>query len=267
MVTDLFALDTLCEMLGSPLRLLHYLHLRDLFADKFSFNHEIILLSFHLRQNLWLDPDFDHVLLEDGLASDLEAAMTVRRVGMPGPRTPPGILTRLQDSVLTAIIDQVARDPRAAALGLFLLLLGEDSHQALSTSLLNLATLARRDGRLHDMSFQIGDEGLSVHVTATCNAAARDRLEAHSEMKKHQVRAAAWYGLLLDPDLNVRAAMRIARPWAPDPVLDEVVKDLTKPPVPRAALAAMRPPKLRPNEPCPCGSGLKYKRCCRLAGV
>lgn len=264
MVTDLFALDTLCEMLGSPLRLLNYMHLRDQFAGKLTFNHEIVLLGFHLRQNLWLDADYDHAVLEDGLAADLEAAMAVRRVGLPGPRTPPGILTRLQDSVVTALIEQISREPRAAALGLFLLRLGEDSHRSLSASLRNLATLALRDGKLHDMSFPVGDEGLCVHIVADYTSSARERLEVHCELKKYQARARAWYGLLVDPSLHVRGAMGLSLPWSHDPVLEEAVKSLTKPAVPRADLAAMRPPKLRPNELCPCGSGRKYKRCCRL---
>lgn len=266
MVTDLFALDTICEMLSSPLRLLHYLHLRDLFADKLSFNHEIILLGFHLRRNLWLEDDFDHALIGDDFAADLEAAMAVRRVGFHGPRSPPGILTRLQNSPLSKITEQIARNPRAAPLGLFLLGLGEDSHQSLSASLLNLSTLTRRDGKLHDMSFQVGDAGICIHVVANATASARDQLEAHCEMKKHQLRAGEWFGLLLDPKLEVLGAMGIARPWAPDPLLDEAAKGLTKQPIARAAFAQMRPPQLRRNEPCPCGSGLKYKKCCRLAG-
>lgn len=265
LVTDLFALDTLCEMLGSPLRLLNYLHLRNLFADKLMFNHEVTLLGFHLRQNLWMGEDQDFGMLDDSLAADLEAAMAVRRVGLPGPRTPPGILTRLQDSTLTAIVDQIAREPRAAAIGLFFLRLGEDSHRSLSVSLGNLVTLARRNGKLHDMSFQVGEEGICIHVTAAAGVAAREHLEAHCEIKKHQQRASIWYGLLLDPDLKVCGAMGLTRPWEPDSQLEELAKTLTKPPVPRAMLAQMRPPKLRPNAPCPCGSGRKYKKCCRLA--
>ncbi|MCG9915502.1 MAG: SEC-C domain-containing protein [Phenylobacterium sp.] len=265
LVTDLFALDTICEMLGSPLRLLNYLHLRDLFGDKLMFNHEVVLLGFHLRQNLWMGEDQDFGLLDDSLAADLEAAMAVRRVGLPGPRTPPGILTRLQDSKLTVIIEQVAREPRAAALGLFLLRLGEDSHRSLSASLGNLATLASRDSKLHDMSFAVGDEGICIHITANIDLGARQRLEAHCEIKKHQQRVNGWYGLLLNPDLRVCGAMGLRRPWAPDPELEEFAKNFTKPPVPRAVLAQMRPPKLRPNAPCPCGSGRKYKKCCRLA--
>jgi uncharacterized protein YecA (UPF0149 family) len=32
-----------------------------------------------------------------------------------------------------------------------------------------------------------------------------------------------------------------------------------------AALKAERPPKIGRNDPCPCGSGEKYKKCCLQA--
>lgn len=40
-------------------------------------------------------------------------------------------------------------------------------------------------------------------------------------------------------------------------------KDSAAPPPPQAAPAPPSPePKIGRNDPCPCGSGLKYKKCC-----
>lgn len=135
----------------------------------------------------------------------------------------------------------------------------------MSHGLENLLTLIRRDGRLHDCSFDFqGHGGITFHVSAAGEEEARERLQAHCAMKKHQLRSHLWYGLLLAPSGQVRGATRLSYPWEPDVEVDEVVRDLTRSPVTRRQFAAMRPPKLRPNERCPCGSGLKFKKCCRV---
>src|SRR5512145_1228662 len=64
LVTDVFALDAMTEMLESPLRLLSYLELRARFGDRLMTMHELTLLSFHLKRNLWLNDEFDLVMLE-----------------------------------------------------------------------------------------------------------------------------------------------------------------------------------------------------------
>jgi len=55
-------------------------------------SHELTALGFHLKRNLWLEPEFDMVMLEDDIAIDLDLAMTVRRDKVSGAHTPEGIL-------------------------------------------------------------------------------------------------------------------------------------------------------------------------------
>ena len=57
LVTDVFALDEITEMLTSPLRLVSYLSFRARFGDKLMITHEHAVLSFHLRRSLWLKSD------------------------------------------------------------------------------------------------------------------------------------------------------------------------------------------------------------------
>jgi hypothetical protein len=58
--------------------------------------HELTLLSTHLKYNLWVGQDYDFVSLGDDIGIHLDAAMIVRREGVPGARSPDGILTRLE---------------------------------------------------------------------------------------------------------------------------------------------------------------------------
>lgn len=78
-VMDVFLLDVLCEMLSSPLYFLSYVNRRVGYADKILSAHELVVLSYHLKQNLWFDEESDLVCLDDSLSADLDIAMAVRR--------------------------------------------------------------------------------------------------------------------------------------------------------------------------------------------
>lgn len=265
MVSDLFTLDALTEMLSSPLRVINYLSLRARFVDRLLFNHELTLLGVHLKHSLWFDDEFDQVLLDDGLGADLDAAMAVRREALPGPRTPEGLLTRTAGTALTRLIDQIERNPDAVALGLTLLQFGEESHMALSRALEHMRSLWRQDGQAHDFAIPLPlGGGITFHINARSDGAAHERLEMHCRLKKHQQRADVWYGVLLEPRRgDVRAALRLDEPWEHDPDLDAAAAHLQSAPVPRRDLLKLKVSKSKPNSPCPCGSGQKYKRCCR----
>lgn len=73
-ITDVFFLDVLTEILETPLHLLNYLALRTKFDKQLLVSQELTTLGYHLRNNLWLE--------------------------IPGERTPKGILTRFDETLL-----------------------------------------------------------------------------------------------------------------------------------------------------------------------
>lgn len=264
LVTDLFALDAMAEILGSPLRVMSYLDLRARFGDRVLFSHEMTLLGYHLKQNLWIDDDVDQIMLEDGLSADLEAAMVVRREGLPGPRTPPGILPETPNAPIVHLVEQFERNPDAVELGLRLMHLSGRSMQTLTDGIGMVVAATRRDGGRHDFGMGFGDAGLTVHANPAPAAEAREFLRAHCTLKKHQQKADTWYGLLVDPGSgDISEALRLRYPWVPDPALDEVAKDLRPRPMPAPGPRGVGSAKIRRNEPCPCGSGRKWKVCHR----
>ena len=77
-IMDVFALDTMTEMLASPLLLLSSINRRTAYDDKVMASHELVVLSYHLRANLWLGA-YDYMSLDDDISADLDVAMTVSR--------------------------------------------------------------------------------------------------------------------------------------------------------------------------------------------
>jgi hypothetical protein len=124
-VTDVFALDVITEMLQSPLRFLSYVNRRISYHDRVMVSHETNLLAYHLRTNLWMGNDLDFVMVGDDVGVDLDIAVAARRTGIPGARSPKGILTRLDSTVIAQILSEIEdkEEPAVIEFGFMLLTL------------------------------------------------------------------------------------------------------------------------------------------------
>jgi len=267
LVADVFALDAITEMLESPLRFLSYLELRARFGDKLITTHELTLLSFHLKRNLWLNDDYDMVMLEDDIAADLDIAMLARREGLPGARTPDGILTRITNTPVGRIIAEIEALPDVSTidLGLLLLELGEETTDAINKGIRQITADAKRDGKNHDITIGLGESsaGLTIHCNPGDLASAQAVLKRHCEGRKYSQKANKWFGLVLRPDGRLWFGLKLEFPWTQDARMDALMRRWpTATARPVGAIGTRSARKIGRNAPCPCGSGKKYKKCC-----
>jgi len=163
-VMDVFLLDVLAEMLDTPLRFLSYIRMRLESSHKLMMGHELTALAYHLRCNLWLEDEYDMVMLEDSIAADLDSAMTVRREGLPGQRVPPGILTKMKGTHYERLLEQIERrpDPAVLELGFTLLSMGEESCNSVHQAIEGLIKMAKMDGRRHDFVLGMTEPGTGI---------------------------------------------------------------------------------------------------------
>ena len=231
-VMDVFALDVMTEMLESPLQLLNYVDRRVDYGDRLSAAHEITILSYHLRNNLWLDEQYNHLLISDDICVDLDVALSVRREGFAGSPTPDGILTRVAATAVGRLIKQIEADPQAATIDLaFLLLnLGEATVNSLSKGIEALTSLAKRDGKTHDIT--VGFTGQSTGLTIHCNldpvGKSGPRLEGYCIARKYKQKADSWYGICISPDASLRFGINLHGPWEADLQMDVLTQHLSE---------------------------------------
>ena len=105
----------------------------------------------------------------------------------------------------------------------------------------------------------------TIHVSSLPEAIARDRLSTHCAIRKYDAKADVWYGLLLVPGTgDIRGALALEDNWKADADMDKALDAWPKKPMASIATLSHGPlrRKVGRNEPCPCGSGKKYKRCC-----
>lgn len=270
LVMDVFLLDTLTEMLATPLRLLSYVKLRVAVSDKLMSGHELTVLGYHLKQNLWLDENHDLVMLEDSVVKDLDAAMLVRRDNQPGDRTPEGILTKMRGTRYESMIKEIENraDPATLELGFHLLSMAEDSCRNVHRVLETITRKTQSDGKRHDVTLALSTPpcGVSFHCNPTVSHEAITVLETHCAKRKYQQRAAHWFGVSVSPTGQVQFGVTLDFPWEPSQEMEQLTADMKPASRVRDALpqflGEVRHAKLGRNDPCHCGSGLKYKKCC-----
>jgi SEC-C motif-containing protein len=272
-VTDVFFLDVLTELLDTPLQFLSYINRRAELYGQITAASEFPLLGYHLGYNLWMSDDADFIQLAEDLASNLDLAMMVRREGVPGPDTPDGILTRLKGLTLSRILNEIAdaEEPAAVDIGFLLLTLSENAYGQVSRYVDQILSSSARDGTPHDFSFGCGNPpvGLTIHSNDLPPEEAAERLHGHSSIRKYATKADQWYGLCLDSRTGgVKLGGAVTGPWVHDAVMDQIVARLPKSAKielkngAKPTRESKRQPNVGRNEPCPCGSGRKHKRCC-----
>lgn len=149
-----------------------------------------------------------------------------------------------------------------------LLSLGKDTVRNTSRAIDKLAERSRADGRNHDVTLGFGsaESGLTVHCNDDVATIAGTRLESHCERRKYTEKASSWFGLCMSPrGPAIRFGISLKFPWAQSAEMDVITKDMKAPEPVAQALASLfqgKRTKIGRNDACPCGSGLKYKKCC-----
>ncbi|MDD2542135.1 MAG: SEC-C metal-binding domain-containing protein, partial [Desulfuromonadaceae bacterium] len=268
LVLDVFTLDAMTEMLPSPLHFLSYVNRRANYSEKILTSHELTILSYHLKNNLWLDDKYDIVQLGDDISADLDVAMAVRRDGVKGKRNPSGILTRFTSTTLGRIVKKIEADPDPGTIdfGFLLLTLSEDTVVDVSRGIDKLTQLALQDRKNHDITIGLdtASTGLTIHINDDPVTVAGPLLQKHCERRKYSQKASSWFGACISPTSHsLRFGIYLSYEWQQSAQMDFITRDMPRSGDFTQSLATMeRKHKVGRNDPCPCKSGKKLKKCC-----
>lgn len=278
-VMDVFLIDLITEMLESPLFLLDYLYKRSDFGDSVMSNHELVIFATYLKQNLYFEENFDLVMLEDDISTDLELAMLARREGVEVSKIPIGLLTLHEGQHSGSILDDTknSSDYGLLKLGFHLLSLSGTAIKLFNDAISQMIELFKVDGKHHDCTLPLIEEktGLTIHCNEMDAQSATKQLMVHCEKRKYTCKANSWIGLCFSPlRQRFRFSILLEHPWEHSIEMDKLVSDLPglgkhhevkdgKLNFKRISkMATKRKKKIGRNDPCPCGSGKKYKQCC-----
>ena len=247
-VMDVFTLDVMTEMLQSPLWLLSYINRRVNYFGRIHAPNELVILSEHLSNNLWISNEDDPLLLLGNETSrHLEVAMTVRREYVPGPRTPDGFLTRFRSTTLGRIVETIEASPTPATidLGFMLLTLNEGTVDEISKGIDKIVNLANEDRRGHlTIGIKEGSTGLIIHCNDDPMPAAAQKVEEHCILRKYDRRADSWFGMLISPtNGRPRFGVSLNFKWERSAEMDAIAPNF-----PESSERPLHPPQTTPDE-------------------
>ncbi|MCK9507140.1 MAG: SEC-C domain-containing protein [Pigmentiphaga sp.] len=271
LVTDIFLVDVLTELLSTPLQFLSFIARRARYADRLLAAQELTILSYHLKHNLWLEDATMMLHLAEDFTAGVDIAMAARRRGLAGDAIPEGFMTRFEGNTLGRIVRAIETRPESTVLeqGFQLLEMSGEAFNNLSRMIDRQARRAEQDGKPHDVTMMFGDGcGLTIVCSGEPNSVATRKLAFYCTHRKYRQKADRWFGLCLSSgDAQLRFGLQLYDPWEQDDALDAETANMMEPIPPELAYERVfRGGRIRPkvgrNDPCPCGSGRKYKKCC-----
>ena len=272
LITDIFALDVITEILDNPLYFLSYLKRRSQYMEQVVSAQELTIFGFHLSQNLWINSGYDMMALDGDFRQDLDSVMIRRRRFHEESVVPEGILTKFKGTLMGTILQSLRKnnDPSMFNIGQRLLEMSEKSLHDFQVGCQRIIELTTIDGNIHDFSLWItgGQFGITVHCNFLPHLDARRVLLEHCRLRKYQQKSSSWFGLCLSPYGRVpRFAVRIQYPWKWSNEMERHARYLKEPVADiKSGSRVERRKKIGRNQSCPCGSGRKYKKCCLLHG-
>jgi hypothetical protein len=261
-------LDLITQFAGSPDVFLHYVQRRlDLQrSEKNIMGDELDVFGLYLDTRLhpsqfWERKDDDgkaFTLLHLSGGSERFDEWFQAEQGVRDKR--PDIRLKLPPK-FSAIIDELRRrdDDGARWIAFALLGLSQDAVSHIEADLDNLRSKARPDGRL--LRVTINDGALVVSVVAA-RGMATNELRRHTafraSIEKYRLKTTASVALGINADDTSKPfdfAFWVEGPWEADSVLDDALEKERPKIMPGQKLPGR-------NEPCICGSGKKFKKCC-----
>jgi hypothetical protein len=255
------------EVFESPAEFVLYLERRLLINEtaNIATPDELDLVMYFLRHGMFFGnkatAEIDPMVL-NGYTVDLD-----RYYSFKGGRASSGEKPRFNISAeMRALVNRIEAEPLAhrTYAAVAFLSLDTPTQQRVLSDIVRLGQMMRDDGEEHTLTLSAGAIGYSVSVIPeSSSAAALKRLHSYRRMKKHQWKMNAWVHLsfIVAPDGTDTVDLSVdTRPWSADPELDKEVAQFQRQKVSQAVAAG----KVGRNEPCPCNSGHKFKKCCGI---
>jgi hypothetical protein len=262
-VLSIFDLELVSYYLDDPFGFMYYVRQRTSLAELFRADEEMALLAYHLRSKLFSDASADLIGIDSGMAQLIDAHYPGARGEQPEVE---GAADELFHGWRNEHHDQLLEDLKNSGEpgfvdAVFMLFdFAGDSFDALVQQLLAAKDLTRRDGKEHSIATYSEDSnaGISFLTRSEDRQALSDRTLRYAHVKKYQTRANEWLGLgsLAGSDRLADVAVYSNAPWAYDGAVEAEVARIAG-----HGTARRMTPKLGRNDPCHCGSGLKYKQC------
>ncbi len=268
--STIFDLELMTHYLNDPYDILYYIRQRTSLMDYFKADEEIVFLGYHLDQKLWKIPRSDMFAIDTDFGQIIDRNYYPLKAGLEVSDEGDAIKNRWKNEDFDKLCNQLKTLDEAEITDIIFHLL--DWSGEVRKNLVNFMVQTKQktiqDGKLHDFSMPPDDSysprvGVTyVSLNSDNSEELRKRLLTLCQARKYKSKGDVWigFGSLKSSGEMIDSVVFNNSEWE----YDEDLKNLSK--IMFEGKGRGRQirlgKKIGRNEKCPCGSGLKYKKCC-----
>jgi hypothetical protein len=266
----IFDLELLAHYLADPYDFLYYIRQRINLMDYFKADEEIVFLGYHLTQKLWRMPKYDFGMIDNAYGQLVDRNYYPYKLGMNVPTDGDRVANRWKDENFNRLCDRIKtiNEPRITDVIFHLYDWSGDARENLVKYILSTKQKVAMDDKSHNFSMPPDEKNLPrVGVTYFAIKSndyfeLRDKLVALVHLRKYKSKGDTWigFGSLKDSNEIIDSIFVDESPWEYNQELEKLSNEFLE--GAGGGRFIRLGEKIGRNEKCPCGSGLKYKKCC-----
>ncbi|MCK9391929.1 MAG: SEC-C domain-containing protein [Syntrophales bacterium] len=269
-VLTVFDLELIIDYLNDPYDFLYYIKQRTLLMDYFRADEEIVYLGYHLDRKLWKSPNTNFFVIDSSFGQVIDRNYYPKKAGLDVSDEGDVIKNRWKNEGFDKLCDRLKtlNEPKITDIIFHLLDWSGDARKNLVDYLIKTKKQTVKDGMAHDFSIP-PDGSYSPRVGVTYyslnSGSVKDlqkRLLTLCQARKYKSKGDVWigFGSLNNSREMIDAVVFNEQKWESDKDLETTSNALLG----KKGRLTRIGRKIGRNERCPCGSGLKYKKCCGL---
>lgn len=269
LVVTIFNLELIGHYLEKPYDFLYYVRQRiDLMEFSYA-EEEMDFLGYHLINKLWKSPEYGYVTITSEYGQLIDRNYYPFKIGLETSAKSDKIRTRWKNDDFDILCREIEllNTPKTTDVIFHLLDLSQESREYLVTHIKLAKSKTSNDYKQHNFSIVSGLVRSSFGMTYISwdnndIQSLSDRLYIQSQGRKYKSKADFWvgFGSLKDSGKLVDTLVFSDKKWEYDKELEKQVQVLFGGKNNGTPMKLGK--KIGRNEFCPCGSGIKYKKCC-----
>lgn len=266
----IFDLELLVHYLNKPHDFLYYIRQRIRLMDYFKADEEMVYLGYHLQHKLWKRKDTDSIGLDSDYGYLIDRNYYPLKAGfshLVSDNDP--IKNRWKDENFDLLCENLLRfkTPKTIDIIFNLLDWSGKGRSDLASFIVETREKTKRDRETHSITTSTDDAkfGVAYISLGTNNSIElREMVLLLSKARKYRNKCDSWLGIgsVVDSDNLIDFMCYNDTKWKYDENLEDIAKTVLNDNPHKKLILLDGRRKIGRNDPCPCGSGKKYKRCC-----
>jgi hypothetical protein len=269
---SMFDLELFTHYLDNPFSFMLYMIKRTRLGSRIHALNEISVLAWHLKYSLNVPKEVTDLFIDQSCALNIDQDFLAFKSNNPSLRIKEKICTPIGSPSFIKLCSEIMNldFPEKVDLIFTLYDLNDTNKDKLINRITEIKRMAKKDYQIHKLSMSFRSDQLNSGITYIASRKEnfhelKEELRQLCEFYKYENKSDYWIGLgsFAEYDNFISFSYLDTLPWKYAQEMEEKLIYHKALKIKRESIKK----KVGRNEKCPCGSGLKYKKCCGLCNI